>query len=229
MLEAQGKRGSSLLLEHFFAPHSKPGELPGPQCGPNLLLWGAAWSGPWGEGGRDSGGSVMMESGKGSPDPQAGVTGLQRGWERRHHEFIGSWDQWNTKPARPQPRRGHRGCPHGPAQGQGPISLPTVIRSWKDSAATHPSKRGASKRGAENGDGVGAWKIEQHGDRHRPKESLVIIASKYKLIRLNLASLHQRPVGRGLSRTTIDIKLHSWAPWAHQKSCSSLQSCPGTA
>ena len=63
----------------FLPPHSKPGELPGPQCGPNLLLWGAAWSGPWGEGGRDSGGSVMMESGKGSPDPQAGVTGLQRG------------------------------------------------------------------------------------------------------------------------------------------------------
>ena len=142
----------------FLPPHSKPGELPGPQCGPNLLLWGAAWSGPWGEGGRDSGGSVMMESGKGSPDPQAGVTGLQRGWERRHHEFIGSWDQWNTKPARPQPRRGHRGCPHGPAQGQGPISLPTVIRSWKDSVATHPSKRGASKRGAENGDRGGSLK-----------------------------------------------------------------------
>lgn len=46
-------------------------------------------------------------------------------------------------------------------------------------------------------------------ETRRPKESVVIIASKSKLIRLNLASLHHRPVGRGLTRTTTDIKLHS--------------------
>ena len=42
MLKVHAEKGSSLLLEHLFAPHSKPGELPGPQCGPQFAAVGGS-------------------------------------------------------------------------------------------------------------------------------------------------------------------------------------------